>query len=237
MRSPHVLVLAKAPAPGRVKTRLSPPLSPAAAAAVAEAALADTLEVVAGCDVDRRILALDGPRGPWLPPGFEVIPQVSGSLNQRLAAAWEYAGGPGVQIGMDTPQVTPGLLTHALSIVMGSAADAALGLAEDGGWWAIALDQPRPGVFRGVPMSRPDTGRQQYDRLRALGLRVRSLPVLRDLDDVVDALAIAGAAPTSRTAGAVQDHVRTIARPRSAARESGPAGGTAGAGVAGEAPA
>src|SRR5215213_8649771 len=95
LRPVHVLVVAKAPEPGRSKTRLCPPCSPQEAAAIAEAALADTLEAVAACGVDRRVLALDGPPGPWLPPGFEVIPQVSGSLDVRLCEAWMTAGGPG----------------------------------------------------------------------------------------------------------------------------------------------
>ncbi|MEO5678521.1 MAG: glycosyltransferase, partial [Acidimicrobiales bacterium] len=72
------LVLAKEPVAGRVKTRLCPPLTPAEAAAVAEAALADTLAAVARCGADRLVVALDGAPGPWLPAGFEVIPQRGG---------------------------------------------------------------------------------------------------------------------------------------------------------------
>src|SRR5438105_3192912 len=84
----HVLVLAKAPEPGRVKTRLCPPLSPAQAADVATAALADTLDAVVACGAERRILALDGRPGPWLPAGFEVIEQRGAGLAERLANAW-----------------------------------------------------------------------------------------------------------------------------------------------------
>ncbi|MDA1360341.1 DUF2064 domain-containing protein [Glycomyces luteolus] len=199
----HLLVLAKAPVPGRVKTRLSPPLTTVEAAAVAEAALADTLEAVAGCGADRLIVALDGEPGPWLPEGFEVVPQVPGSFNERLAAAWAFAGGPGLQIGMDTPQVTPGLLDEGLAAAVEHGS--ALGLAEDGGWWAIGLGEPHPEAFAGVPMSCDDTGRRQLERLRALGFRPAALPVLRDLDDAADARAIAALVPQSRTAGAVRD--------------------------------
>src|SRR5436190_1635035 len=103
-RGAHVLVMAKAPRSGLVKTRLCPPFTPAEAAAVAEAALRDTLAAVAASGADRRIIALDGPVGPWLPPGFEIIEQCQGSLDLRLAHAWAQADGPGVQIGMDTPQ-------------------------------------------------------------------------------------------------------------------------------------
>src|SRR6059058_5897007 len=99
-RARHVLVLAKSPEPGRVKTRLCPPLSPAEAADVAAAALADTLDAAAACGADRKILALAGPPGPWLPAGFEVIEQRGTGLAERLANAWIAAGGGGVQIGM-----------------------------------------------------------------------------------------------------------------------------------------
>jgi glycosyltransferase A (GT-A) superfamily protein (DUF2064 family)/molybdopterin-guanine dinucleotide biosynthesis protein A len=200
MQRTHLLVLAKAPFPGRSKTRLTPPLTPAEAASVAEAALADTLEAVAACGADRRIIALDGEPGPWLPEGFEVVSQVDGTFNERLAAAWAHAGGPGLQIGMDTPQATPGLLDEALSVVVDGGRDAALGLAEDGGWWALGLARPHPDAFAGVPMSRDDTGLRQLRRLLALGLTVADLPQLRDLDDIEDARAIARLAPRTRTA-------------------------------------
>ena len=194
----HILVMAKAPVPGRVKTRLCPPCSPVEAAALAEAALADTLDAVAACGAARRILALDGEPGPWLPSGFEVVAQVAGGFDVRLGAAWAAAGGPGVQIGMDTPQVTAGLLDDALASL--DTAASALGHATDGGWWAIGLRRPDPAVFRGLPMSTDRTGAAQHDRLRALGLDVAHLPSLCDLDTVDDLPAVVAAGPGTRTA-------------------------------------
>jgi hypothetical protein len=117
--------MAKAPRPGRVKTRLCPPCSPAEAAAIAEACLADTLEAVAGCRADRKVVALDGPPGPWLPPGFEVIAQRGSSFDRRLAHAWgdlAEGRGCGLQIGMDTPQITSELLDTQLALLTGSGA-------------------------------------------------------------------------------------------------------------------
>lgn len=198
MEPMHVLVVAKAPVPGKVKTRLCPPCTPVEAAALAEAALADTLDAVAACGVGRRILALDGDPGPWLPAGFEVVPQCAGGLAERLVGAWAVAGGPGVQIGMDTPQVTSGLLEDALGSL--DHAGAALGRATDGGWWAIGLRHPDAAVFRGVPMSTAGTGAAQHARLRSLGLDVAALPVLVDLDTVGDLAAVVGGAPDTRTA-------------------------------------
>jgi glycosyltransferase A (GT-A) superfamily protein (DUF2064 family) len=194
----HVLVMAKAPVPGRVKTRLCPPCTPIEAAALAEAALADTLEAVAASGATRRVLALDGAPGPWLPPGFHVVPQVAGGFDRRLAHAWAIAGGPGVQVGMDTPQVTSADLDHALATL--DATEAALGYADDGGWWAIALRRPHARAFRGVPMSTAGTGRAQLARLHALGLDVTPLPTMVDLDTAADLPAVVAAGPATRTA-------------------------------------
>jgi rSAM/selenodomain-associated transferase 1 len=194
----HVLVMAKSPVPGRVKTRLCPPCTPVEAAALAEAALADTLEAVAACGADRMVLALDGAPGPWLPPGFTVMAQCGGAFTRRLAHAWSVAGGPGVQIGMDTPQVTAADIDHALGTL--DTTDAALGHAADGGWWAIGLRRPQPGVFRGVRMSTARTGRSQEARLRDLGLQVTILPTLVDLDTTADLPAVVASGAAARTA-------------------------------------
>jgi len=78
-----------------------------------------------------------------------------------------------------------------------------LGPADDGGWWAVGLQRSDPDVFLGVPMSEPDTGIRQLDRLRARGLDPTLLPSHRDVDTFDDALAVAGLAPDSAFAVAV----------------------------------
>jgi len=192
----HLLVIAKAPAPGRSKTRLCPPCTPEQAAALAEAALADTLAAVAETPCDGRTLVLDGPRGDWLPENcFEVVPQRGRGLGERLAAAFSQRDEPTLLIGMDTPQVSPDLLGEALERLERPGADAVLGLAEDGGYWAIGLRAPQPAAFDGVPMSSPRTGACQRERLRQLGLAVRDLPTLRDVDDIDDARSVAAERP------------------------------------------
>lgn len=194
-----LLVMAKAPVAGRVKTRLCPPCRPEEAAALAEADLADTLDVVAGCSAERRILALDGEPGSWLPAGFEVVPQTGGSFAERLGAAWAAVEGPCLQIGMDTPQVTPTLLDDGLDAVT-SRARAALGPASDGGWWAIGMRHPIPGVFAGVPMSTERTGARQVAALRRHGLEPELLPELLDVDTFAEAGEVAALIPRSRMA-------------------------------------
>ncbi|MFF8991377.1 DUF2064 domain-containing protein [Streptomyces sp. NPDC014983] len=190
-----LLVIAKEPRPGRVKTRLTPPFTPVEAAGLAEAALADTLHAVAAAPASRRLLVLDGAPGPWLPPGFEVLPQCAGGLDERLADAFAHCDGPALLIGMDTPQVTPDLLT-----VDFADCDAYLGPAEDGGFWALGLAAPDPALLRGVPMSTPVTGAVQRARLTEAGLRVRELPRLRDVDVADDARAVAALSPHGRFA-------------------------------------
>ncbi|MFE1878741.1 TIGR04282 family arsenosugar biosynthesis glycosyltransferase [Streptomyces diastatochromogenes] len=202
-----LLVIAKEPLPGRVKTRLTPPFTPEQAAALAEASLADTLRAVAETPATRRVLVLDGRPGPWLPPGFDVVPQCAGGLDARLADAFARCAGPALLIGMDTPQVTPELLT-----VDFAGCDAYFGPAEDGGFWALGLARPEPALLRGVPMSTPQTGAVQRERLVAAGLRVRDLPRLRDVDTAADARAVAALAPDGAFAARLADCTATGAR-------------------------
>jgi glycosyltransferase A (GT-A) superfamily protein (DUF2064 family) len=182
------LVLAKTPVPGRVKTRLCPPWTPDEAAAVASAALTDTLEAVGA-----GVLVVDGHHPA--PAGWHRIAQRGDQLPERLANAFADAGpGPAVLIGMDTPQVTRDLLDGAARRLAN--ADAVLGPAEDGGWWALGLRDPgHAAMLRKIPTSLSDTGARTLRALRDLGLRVQLLPVLRDVDTVADARAVAAVCP------------------------------------------
>jgi len=200
-----LLVIAKAPVPGRSKTRLCPPLSHEEAARLAAAALSDTLACVAAVDAPRRVLALDGEPGPWLPDGFEVLPQRGEGLAERLGCAFADVGAPALLVGMDTPQITPDVLRASLRRLAAPGVDAVLGPAPDGGYWSIGLNDPDPAVFAGVPMSTARTGAEQRARLRALGLHVVGLPELRDVDTVEDARAVASLAPHTRFAATLAE--------------------------------
>lgn len=198
--SVQVLVLAKEPVPGRVKTRLCPPLTPEQAAQLARAALEDTLDAVRAADVSRRVLVLDG---TYAAAGFDVQPQRGGPMHERLAAAFADCDPhlPALLIGMDTPQLTAVLLQQAVDALQQS--PAVLGLAPDGGWWALGLRHPDGGLLAGIPTSRADTGALQLARLRAAGLDPHLLPELRDVDTSPDAHAVAALAPRGRFAAAV----------------------------------
>ncbi len=189
-------VIAKAPAPGRSKTRLCPPCTPSEAARLAAAALQDTLDAVARTPATRRLLVLDGAHP--VPPGFSAISQRGAGLAERLAHAFADAGAPLLLIGMDTPQVTPAQLQRGLELLRTH--DAVLGPATDGGYWAIGLRRPDARVFAEVPMSVRQTCRVQRARLRALGLRVAELPPLTDVDTIDDARTVAAQMPHGRFA-------------------------------------
>ena len=205
---PAVIVMAKSPRPGRVKTRLCPPCRPGEASAIATAALVATLEAVARSDSARRVVALDGPIGPWLPADFEVIAQRGNGLAERLAAAFADVGGPAVAVGMDAPQVTPELINDSLEVL--SESDSALGPTPDGGYWAIGLRRADDAVFAGVPMSSPATYRAQRQRLRALDLDCRVLPELHDVDHFTDAIAVAEMLPGTPFSSAVRSVTERI---------------------------
>jgi glycosyltransferase A (GT-A) superfamily protein (DUF2064 family) len=205
----QIVVVAKAPQPGRVKTRLCPPCTPEQAARLAGAALADSLAAVTATpDVYRRILLLDGDLRA--PPGYEVVAQRGDGLDERLAHGYLDTASPltaTVLIGMDTPQVSPELLSRTAPAL--EVADAVLGLADDGGWWMLGLRDPAHGaLLRGVPMSRVDTGERTQAALREAGLRVAFAPPLRDVDTIADAYAVAAEAPRTRFAAALAGGLR-----------------------------
>lgn len=206
-----LLVIAKEPVPGRVKTRLTPPYAPHEAAALAEAALTDTLHTVLEVPARRRVLVLDGTPGPWLPPGIEVVPQVSGGLDERIAGAFSLCDdGPALLVGMDTPQLTPALLADAGR----DGHDALFGPAADGGFWALGLAEPsRAGALvRGVPMSTDRTGAIQRGRLAEAGMAIRDLPLLRDVDTEADATSVAGLCPPGSNFATVLASLAEVAR-------------------------
>jgi rSAM/selenodomain-associated transferase 1 len=198
-----VIVIAKSPRPGRVKTRLCPPCTPDEAATIATGALADTLTTVAATPARVRLLALDGPPGPWIPDGFAIVPQVGRDLGERLANAFAAVTGPAVLVGMDTPQITVELLERTGATLLRRDTDAVLGLAPDGGWWTIGLRRADARVFRGVAMSTDHTGADQRARLAELGYRTTIVDTVTDVDTFADARAVADLVPSSRFAAAV----------------------------------
>jgi uncharacterized protein len=197
-----LIVLAKQPRPGSVKTRLQPALTAVQAADVATAALRDTLRAAENAPARQRILAFDGDVRGWLPLGWRHVVQPTDALDARLTHAFTAAGrGPALLVGMDTPQLQP----HHLIAFDAVTYDACLGLCPDGGYWAIGFSNPQAATpsITGIPMSRTDTGPRQYARLVELGLRVQLLPSLVDVDTIDDAIEVARLVPESAFATAL----------------------------------
>jgi glycosyltransferase A (GT-A) superfamily protein (DUF2064 family) len=198
-----LVIIAKEPIAGRVKTRLTSEFSPAEAARLAAAALRDTIAVVSAAPATRRVLLFDGDPTGWAPPGWTVLAQCAGSLDVRLsqglAAVGALGGGPAVLVGMDTPQLRPEQLDFDAGRY-----DSCLGLAADGGFWAIGFRDPllAPRAILGVPMSVAETGAAQRDRLHAAGLSVQLLAELADFDTPADARELAVAEPETQFAQA-----------------------------------
>lgn len=193
------LVVAKAPEPGRAKTRLAATVGDRVAAEIAAAALLDTLDAVAAAPVASRVVALTGDldRAPGAADirrrlrSFTVIDQRGDDFAARLANAHAdaAAGLPVLQIGMDTPQVTADLLGGCARRLLD--APAVLGLAADGGWWVLGVGSPAMAeCLRDVPMSRADTGALTMRALRDNGIEVVTVEQLSDIDVVADVAAV-----------------------------------------------
>lgn len=208
-----LLVVAKAPEPGRAKTRLAAAVGDRLAADIAAAALLDTLDAAAATPVAARVLALTGDldnaaRATEIRQrveSFTVIEQRGDDFADRLAnahadSADQTGGRPVLQIGMDTPQVTAELLANCARRLLET--PAVLGLAHDGGWWLLGVKTPATAeCLRAVPMSQPDTGELTLKALRSNGIDVTSVECLADFDFVDDIAAVRNAcAPASRFA-------------------------------------
>lgn len=201
-----VLIVAKAPVPGQVKTRLTCAISPHDAAGLAAAALLDTIGTALTVPGARCVVALGGRIDDAVDAAAlravlaecEVFGQVAGGLATRLVAAHRRAadpGGPVLQIGMDTPQVSVELLTAGLRAARHRAV---LGPAVDGGWWALGVPAGAAGgldCILEVPMSTARTGELTRRALTAAGLAPQPLPGLRDVDRPADIAEVAAACP------------------------------------------
>ncbi|PZE86369.1 DUF2064 domain-containing protein [Curtobacterium sp. MCBD17_032] len=195
-----VAVVAKECLPGKVKTRLTPALTPEGAARVAAASLADTLATVSALPAARRVLFYDGDVLPEGAAAFDVLHQPGGGLDERLGFLFDTVDGPLLLVGMDTPQVSAAALAPVFD---DPERDAWFGPAEDGGFWSLYLREPTGDLLRGVPMSQDDTGAVQLERLRSAGLGTGLLTELLDVDTLPDAERVAALAPATRFAAAL----------------------------------
>ncbi len=184
-----LIVLAKAPQPGKVKTRLCPPLAPREAAKLAEAFLRDALEQYAGLGIDVR-LYLDGSWNyptNWL-KGASVHKQSAGGLGARLTAACHDATAAGytqmVVIGTDHPTLPSERIMAAFESLK-RPDSAVIGPTADGGFYLLGMNPYADRAFAGT-FSHKDVFRQTRARLAAQWAHVHILPAWYDVDSGAD---------------------------------------------------
>lgn len=188
-----VIVFVKAPRPGLVKSRLAAEVGPGLAARlyrrIAEVEVRGTAPLR---EEYRRVFFHDPPDageeiGDWL-EARALRPQRGADLGARMAAAFEEVFAAGARraaiIGTDVPWVRRRHLREALDAL--DEHGVVLGPAHDGGYYLLALSGPRPALFRDVPWSTPDVLARTLDRAASLGLGVRTLETLSDLDTLDD---------------------------------------------------
>jgi rSAM/selenodomain-associated transferase 1 len=186
------VVLAKAPQPGRVKTRLCPPLSPASATSLQRACLSDLWARLGSLRGVERVLCYDPPDAAalfreLLGADADLLPQPTGDLGQRLVAAFEalFARGlsPVVALGAASPDLPLSLVTGALAALAAGDCEVAIGPAADGGYTLVGLRQPLREPFVAIPWSTPAVLTTTLKRCRQAGLAVRVLDPWDDVDD------------------------------------------------------
>lgn len=188
-------VVAKRPANGHTKTRLSPPLDGETAAHLYEGFLADTLELIRQTPgVERAIAFLPDGAEPYfrrLAPDFNLTLQQGDDLGARLdnllAAALAAGAGQAVVMDSDSPTLPIGFLADAFAS-LDAGADVVLGPTEDGGYYLIGLAQPQPRLLREIPMSTPTVLQDTLALARTLGLKTALLPPWYDIDTAADLL-------------------------------------------------
>jgi uncharacterized protein len=193
-----LIVVAKQPAPGHTKTRLSPPLTPGQASALYECFLLDTLEQMRKVETVQRVIAhLPADAGAYftrLAPDFGLVPQYGGDLGERLdhALTGFLSGGyeRAVIMDSDSPTLPSGYLAQAFELLE-DGADVVIGPCEDGGYYLIGLRQPQPRLLREVRMSTPTVAADTIAIARSEGLRVDILPRWYDVDDGASLLRLA----------------------------------------------
>jgi uncharacterized protein len=188
-----LLVVAKRPAPGFTKTRLSPPLTPEQAALLYECFLLDTLAIMRQvANVQPIIAYLPAEEGAYfrdLAPDFELIAQEGDDLGARLDNALTHCLVQGyssaVIMNSDGPTLPPSHLASAFD-ALDAGADVVLGPCTDGGYYLIGLKQPAPRLLREVRMSTPNVTADTLSLATQESLRVAQLPRWFDVDEVDD---------------------------------------------------
>lgn len=196
-------IFAKQPVPGRVKTRLCPPLTPEQAAELYRTCLQETVAAMADVAAE-QIIIYDGDVTYFTStfPGLRLVPQCAGDLGQRIDRALHQLLSEGYQaaalIGSDSPDLPASLVAQAFTAL--SSCDLAVAPARDGGYVLIGESRHSPELFRDMPWSSPELWPETRHRAEQLGLVYQELASWEDLDDLASLNRLRRRAPLSRTA-------------------------------------
>ncbi len=202
----HIVIFAKAPQPGHVKTRLIPALGAEGAAALARRLLSHTLHHALEANLgDVELCMSPAPADPaWhgvvIPSVVLQTRQASGDLGERMAGAvkriTQHAAStarssrPVLLVGTDCPALTAPLLKMAAQQL--EQHDAVLLPAHDGGYVLLGLKSPCPGLFEHMAWSTSVVALETLRRLTALNMRVWQGPTLHDIDEPDDLQHLSG---------------------------------------------
>ena len=187
-----LIVVAKRPQSGQTKTRLTPPLTPEAAAQLYEAFLGDTLDLMRRVPDARRIIAYlpEGEEDYFraLAPDFDLLAQKGNDLGERLDNALTYCltsgFGKAVIMDSDSPTLPAECIADAFAAL--DAADLVLGPCDDGGYYLIGLKRPAPRLLREVQMSTPNVMSDTLALAESDGLTVHLLDTWYDVDTAAE---------------------------------------------------
>lgn len=191
---PRLLVFTRFPEPGRAKTRLIPALGPEGAAAVHRRLTERTLATLRGTGMAVEVWVTGAPDAAfhdWLGEDTRVVQQGEGDLGARMGRA--LAVTPAILVGSDIPELAAGHIEAAAGLL--AEGHVALGPAEDGGYYLIALPAPAPFLFDGMAWSTETVLAETVRRLDARGVAHGLLPTLADLDEPRDLSRFPGLLP------------------------------------------
>ena len=190
MASVAVVIMARQPVPGAVKTRLRPVLSDGDVAALYDAFLRDRISQVRSLTGAVSAIAYtpaeSHPFFAELAPDFRLLPQVGDGLSERLTRVFQHLFDRGhdgvIATDSDSPTLPAENLQAAVDCLAAECADVVLGPSDDGGYYLIGLRQLYPTLFDAMPWSTPQVYGETVGRAAALGLRVASLAPWYDVD-------------------------------------------------------
>lgn len=192
----RLIVVAKQPVVGQVKTRLAATIGDERAAALCRSALEDTLELVAGYSAAEPVISYAPSTREArrffaeLAPGWMLVPQQGASFGERLGHAFNRLAGQDVRqmvmIGTDSPSLPRSYIDRAFDVLSDPGTDGVLGRTSDGGYYLIGMRRPHPILFERITWSTASVAAETHARAAEGNLRLVDIAPWYDLDTAAD---------------------------------------------------